>query len=315
MGPLLDALLLTAVLGWVCLATAALLDRARHDRRVSRMIAVRNRLRVAEDGELERIAGRLSLADVGDLVSDDDLPGPIAERVAQALLAGKNQTRIVEMAKGRTTTHVLTRIRAAQILVAARAGTAHFVLDGMLRSTHRQLATGALRMLVRLNDRRSARLLIRALADGVFARSRIAAAFHAMSVERVDMLGTLLRSDEAIVRYWGARLALFLDATQWADTMRGLVNDRNPLVRRAAVEVIGALGEERDVKVVIELFDDPAPAVRAHAVRASAAFSSPGLVAAWRRLRHDEAAVVRLAASDLLATQPAHQHHVAPLPA
>ena len=103
--------------------------------------------------------------------------------------------------------------------------------------------------------------------------------------------------------YWAARLALFLRAQVWIDKLRKLASDRDHLVRRAAVEAIGALGTTADVDVIVDLFVDPVPVVRAHAVRAAAAFSTPTVLAAVRGLLDDHAWMVRAAASDVLTIQ------------
>ena len=150
----------------------------------------------------------------------------------------------------------------------------------------------------------SAELLIRALVDGVHSRSRIAAAFVALSVERADTLGRLFGSEESAVRYWGARLACCLRAHQWAPQVCELTKDADPFVRRAAADAVGVIGTEGDAEVLFDLFSDPAPVVRAHAARAAASFSAAHNAVALRRLLDDSAWIVRSAAAEALGTVP-----------
>lgn len=298
-----DLLLLVGT-AWFALGALIIIERARHDRWLRELERLRDCLIDSSDSTLAQTAAGVSAAQFEQLVLEG-LPRHVERATAQALLEGTRRNIVVQTACGRRPADVWTRIRAAQVLASARTAIVYYVLDGMLRTGDRRLAPAALRMFVQLDDRRSADLLIRALTDGVYARSRVAAAFNALSVERADALAPLFDSDEAIVRYWAARLALFLRGHVWIDKLRQLAADRDHLVRRAAVEAIGALGTTADVDVIVDLFVDPVPVVRAHAVRAAAAFSTPTVLAAVRGLLDDHAWMVRSAASDVLAIQAA----------
>ena len=298
-----DLLLLVGI-AWFALGALIIIERARHDRWLGQVARLRVRLIDASDSSLADTAADVSAAQFEQLVLDG-LPRHVERATAQALLEGTRRNVVVQIASGRRPADVWARIRAAQVLASARTGIVYFILDGMVRTGDPRLAPAALRLFVQLDDRRSADLLIRALADGVYARSRVAAAFNALTVDRADALAPLFDSDEAIVRYWAARLALFLHAHVWIDKLRQLAGDRDHLVRRAAVEAIGTLGTTADVGVIVDLFVDPVPIVRAHAVRAAAAFSTPTVMAAVRVLLDDHAWMVRSAASDVLAVQAA----------
>ena len=298
-----DLLLLVGI-AWFALGALIIIERARHDRWLGQVARLRVRLIDASDSSLADTAADVSAAQFEQLVLDG-LPRHVERATAQALLEGTRRNVVVQIASGRRPADVWARIRAAQVLASARTGIVYFILDGMVRTGDPRLAPAALRLFVQLDDRRSADLLIRALADGVYARSRVAAAFNALTVDRADALAPLFDSDEAIVRYWAARLALFLHAHVWIDKLRQLAGDRDHLVRRAAVEAIGTLGTTADVGVIVDLFVDPVPIVRAHAVRAAAAFSTPTVMAAVRMLLDDHAWMVRSAASDVLAVQAA----------
>ena len=296
-----DLLLLVGI-AWFALGALIIIERARHDRWLRKLERLRDRLIDSSDSSLAQTTADVSAAQFEQLVLEG-LPRHVERATAQALLEGTRRNVVVQIASGRRPADVWARIRAAQVLASARTGIVYYILDGMLRTGDPRLAPAALRLFVQLDDRRSADLLIRALADGVYARSRVAAAFNALTVDRADVLAPLFDSDEAIVRYWSARLALFLHGHVWIDKLRQLAADRDHLVRRAAVEAIGALGTTADVGVIVDLFVDPVPIVRAHAVRAAAAFSTPTVMAAVRALLDDHAWMVRAAASDVLATQ------------
>jgi hypothetical protein len=296
-----DLLLLVGIV-WFALGALIIIERARHDRWLRTLERLRDRLIDSSDSSLAQTTADVSAAQFEQLVLEG-LPRHVERATAQALLEGTRRNVVVQIASGRRPADVWARIRAAQVLASARTGIVYYILDGMLRTGDRRLAPAALRLFIQLDDRRSAGLLVRALADGVYARSRVAAAFNALSVDRTDALAPLFDSDEAIVRYWAARLALFLRAQRWIEKLRLLAGDRDHLVRRAAVEAIGALGTTADVGVIVDLFVDPVPIVRAHAVRAAAAFSTPTVMAAVHALLDDHAWMVRAAASDVLATQ------------
>jgi hypothetical protein len=298
-----DLLLLLGT-AWFALGALIIIERSRHDRWLRQVARLRDCLIDSSDSTLAQTAAGVSAAQFEQLVLDG-LPRHVERATAQALLDGTRRNVVVQIACGRKRADVWARIRAAQVLASARTAIAYYVLDGMLRTGDPRLAPAALRMFVQLDDRRSAGLLIRALIDGVYARSRVAAAFNALTADRADALAPLFDSDEAIVRYWAARLALFLRGQVWIDKLRHLAADRDHLVRRAAVEAIGALGTTADVDVIVDLFVDPVAIVRAHAVRAAAAFSTPTVMAAVRGLLDDHAWMVRSAASDVLAIQAA----------
>ena len=303
MVAILDAVLLTTVLGWLTLAALILIDRARHDRRTSRLALLRTQLVQAGSTDLERLAAGVTAVDFDQLVFEG-VPSRIEAVLGRALLAGPRRPAVLGSALGTNDGDLWSRIRAAQILTSARTADVHHMLDDMLRAGNRILAGAALRLFVRQDDRRSADLLVRALMDGVYSRSRIAAAFTALSIERADTLEPLFASEEPECRYWAARLACVNLTRQWAPRVRELTADRDPLVRRAAVEALGAIGAPGDAGAVLDLLSDPVPFVRAHAVKAAASFSAARNAVALRQLLNDGAWIVRSAAAEVLGTTP-----------
>ena len=300
---MLDAVLLTTAIGWLALAAVILIDRVRYDRWAARIARLRRQLTQAQGADLERLAAGVTATEFDQLVVEG-VPAPVESALGRALFAVGRRPAVLRSALGANGANVWKRIRAAQVLTSARAGVVHHPLDEMLRSGDRVLAAAALRLFVRLDDRRSAELLIRALADGIHARSRIAAAFNALSVDRADTLRPLFSAAEPACRYWAARLACVLRARQWAPRVRELTSDRDPFVRRAAVEAVGAIGAAGDAQAVLDLFSDPAPVVRAHAARAATGFSAARNAIALRQLLSDGSWIVRSAAAEVLGTPP-----------
>src|SRR5436190_694446 len=163
------------------------------------------------------------------------------------------------------------------------------------------LGAASIRILAKIDTRQSAALLINALRDGVYSRSRIAAAIDMMSVARADLLKTLFDASEPEVLFWAAKLAGRLKALEWTSRVRQLGLDTEPLVRRAAVEALGPLGDVTDRALLVYSMSDPLPFVRAHAARASVRFANADVVDALVGLLVDRHWMVRAAARDALA--------------
>ncbi len=299
---ILDAALVLTAIVWIGLAAVILIDRALYDRWARRIAMLRGQLIHASDTALERLAAGVTVDEFYQLVLGG-VPSNVETALGRALLSRGRHPAILQLALGASRADVWKRIRAAQILASARTDDVYHPLDKMLRSGDGVLAAAALRLLVRLDDRPSAEMTVQALRDGVHSRSRIAAAFNAMSVDRADTLDPLFISGDPSCRYWAARLVYFLRAHQWAPRVRELMADRDPFVRRAAVEAIGLIGSHNDAKAVLDLFSDPAPVVRAHAARAAGEFSGARITAALRALLNDDAWIVRAAATEVLSAR------------
>jgi len=66
------------------------------------------------------------------------------------------------------------------------------------------------------------------------------------------------------------------------------------------VEALSVIGTPSDADTVIDLFSDPEPIVRAHAVRTAGTLSSSRITEALQPLLSDAAWIVRSAASEVL---------------
>jgi HEAT repeat protein len=122
-----------------------------------------------------------------------------------------------------------------------------------------------------------------------------------MSVARADLLRTLFDATEPDVLFWAAKLAGRLKALEWTSRVRQLALEREPLVRRAAVEALGSIGDITDRALLLYSMSDPLPFVRAHAARASVRFADADAVDALVGLLVDRHWMVRAAARDALA--------------
>lgn len=283
---------------WIALSGTILIDRSLHDRRARRSTQLRARLRVAPaaagDAARQMTPGRFQ-----DLVLAG-VPPEAETTLADQICARSGDRQLRMIADGTLPAGIAARIAALQVLVSARRPDAYDALDRCLRSGERNLAAAAVRMLIRLDDRRAAEILIAALCDGAHPGSRLAAAIDRMSVARADLLAPLLDHPEAPPRFWGVRLAGRLRAAEWAARVRALTADADPLVRRAAVETLGVIGNQKDRVLLLTRFLDPVPMVRVHAARASAAFGSAPVADALAELLGDREWIVRAAAREAL---------------
>jgi len=302
----LDRILLAVAAGWAIVALVALVGRTRRVQQIRRVASFQRELhafRGSPDGPrgeaFSRHARRLNAADFREL-EFQGLPKDLAPAVAQTLRARAGEARVRRLAAGEDAASVWTRIAALEILVASGDAQMYPLLDRGLRSGSRSLATSAMRLLARLDDRPAAVILVTALRDGVFAPSRLASAFDRLVRPPADVLALLLDAEQPAARFWGARLAGRLGAREFAAKVRALAADANPIVRRAAVEALGVIGNPSDRPLLVAHFRDPVPMVRVHAARASAAFANEAVADALTELLADREWIVRAAAREAL---------------
>lgn len=301
----LDFLLAVVAATWLTINVGILVDRWWFERRRRRNVRLRRALQLRGGGapgsdDVRQIAQQLSVEEFQQLALDEALPPNVEMAVATELRLREGGDRLRELAQGERHGTVWDRIAALQVVVSGRQRSMYPALEGCLRSGERELAAASVRMLIRLDTRRSADILITALRDGAFSRSRLAAAFDRLSVARADLLGVLLDDREGIVRFWGARLAGRLHTVDWSPRIRELVDDADPLVRRAAVEALGLIGSVEDRGLLVACCADAVPMVRAHAARAAAEFADARVADALSALLADREWMVRSAAREAL---------------
>jgi HEAT repeat protein len=311
MTSLVAFVLYVIALVWLLLMAWIAADRYRHERRVRRVAAVKQRLYRSLPGDVQGlrvIVSELTVAQLDALI----LEGlPPAVEIAVATAMQERSADLLQQARGAGS--VWQRISAVRVLAAARSERRYDLLDRMLRSGAPVLGAASIRILARIDTRQSAELLIKALHDGVYSRSRIAAAIDTMSVSRADLLETLFDAAEPEVLFWAARLAGRMKAREWTSRVRQLALEADPLVRRAAVEALGSLGDVTDLALLVFSMSDPLPFVRLHAARACVRLADADTVDALVGLLSDRHWMVRAAARDALvrigaAALPAVKH-------
>jgi len=228
------------------------------------------------------------------------LPDSAQMALAQELRAQGGDEPLIALVTGQKRGSIDERIEALQILVSGRHPEMYRLLADALRSPQAELANIALRLLRALNDAASANVLIGALDSRTGSASRIAAALNRMTVPYGAYLGPLLQHENATVRFWATLLVGRTNSSQWAVSVRRLVTDPEPMVRRAAVETLGRIGTDDDRRHVLARFFDPSPMVRVHAARAAIAFADASVAAALVTLLCDREWIVRAATRDAL---------------
>jgi len=158
-------------------------------------------------------------------------------------------------------------------------------------------------MLGRIPDRRAAALLVDALRSGRHPRSRVATALEAFPIPIADLLVPLLTSADPYDWYWGAMLMRrYPDTPGLQRMLTALARDREAMVRRSAIETIGAVGFHDVVELVARLTGDPVPYVRTHAARAPGRLGAADHAGVLAPLMADREWIVRAAAKHALAS-------------
>jgi hypothetical protein len=115
------------------------------------------------------------------------------------------------------------------------------------------------------------------------------------------LISPLLAAAAAYDRYWGALLMRrYPDAPGLQRTLTGLARDHEPLVRRAAIETIAAVGFKGATDLVARLTTDPVPFVRTHAARALGRLGAADHASVLLPLMGDREWIVRAAAKQSL---------------
>jgi HEAT repeat protein len=258
------ALLWVGVSAYVVI-TRALFDFAGVSFHTGRRVLSR---RLARGADTERALTRLPRRTLAGIAADTRTPRPIAEAAARRLLR-RRRGRIVNQARAhKTETDKWRRIAALRILSLADSKVARPELARALRDDDPEVVGGATAILGARSDRESARMLVGALRDGRYSRSRIAAQLDAFPAAISDLLVPLLADDDASVRQWGATLLGRYPDPQIELELATLILDEDPQVRAAVLKGLTRNESRLAVPAAVTALADPVWFVRIHAARA-----------------------------------------------
>lgn len=299
------------VLIWLGMSMYVLITRFLHD--LGAAVIRRAEIEVERRHEEGTVYGSL---DLGPMIRR--LPSRTIERVAADTATPESlATALSTSALDRKPAQLLTeanasdgrspwkRVIALRILVRARSTEVPALLERALESDDETVVGVAVNALGELGDRPSSILLLGALREERFPRSRIAAQLDLAPGCSAELLIPLLRDPEPAVRFWGATLLGHLAADRSvAVELVMSTEDADPSVRAAAVEGLAGSDEPEACTAARRLVTDPVWYVRVHAVRTLRSFDRDDLLADAAPLLADGSWWVRTAAKETLESRP-----------
>ena len=289
-------------------ALVVLGERLLHSRRSRRVRALRRDLAESEPGPgpgARAIARRVRRLTREQMRQLDLAAMPMQARaaLARALPMVPSAGQLRRCVEGDEACDPWQRVASLYLLSAAPDSDydRYRLLDAALRSGEPHVSGAAIRILLQLDNRRAAELLVGALLDLAPLRTRLAAALERMSSTWPELLAPIFVHHDPAVRAWGARLAGRAGAARWAGAIRELVLDADGMVRRAAVEALGRLGGPGDRDLLLGRFSDDVAMVRAHAARAVVALGADDVASSLTFLLTDRHWMVRAAARDAVS--------------
>jgi hypothetical protein len=219
---------------------------------------------------VQELLARLPRRIIERVAADSVTPRLQAEVLASYILSRWEPRHLVSAAlRHRTGKEKKSRIAALRILELSGYHGLWPLLDSALNDTDPDIVGAAVVILGQMHEEAAARRLVDALRRQIYAPSRIATQLDRFSIPIVHLLWPLLNEPVPVVRFWGATLlARYPGNTSLNRRLASLRYDRDPGVRKAAVETLGRIGEPYAAKTAVALLKDPAWFVRAHAARA-----------------------------------------------
>jgi HEAT repeat protein len=258
------------VLLWVgvsayVIVTRALFDLAGLSFHTARRVLDR---RLARGVPPDQALARLPRRTLAGIAADASTPLPIAQAAAWRLLAGR-RGRIVNQARShRSDTDKWRRLSALRILSLGDSKIAKPALARALNDRDLDVVGGAVTILGARSDRDSATMLVRALCEGRYSRSRVAAQLDAFPLPIGDLLRPLLESPDPAIRQWGATLLARYPEPQIELELATLIVDDDPQVRAAVLKSLSRTKSRFAAPAALTALEDPVWFVRVHAARA-----------------------------------------------
>ena len=258
------ALLWVGVSAYV-VVTRALFDLAGLSFHTARRVLDR---RLARGLSPEAALSGLPKRTLAGIAADTRTPRPTAEAAARHLLA-RRRGRIVNQARShRSDTDKWRRLAALRILSLGDSKVARPELARALRDDDPDVVGGAVTILGARTDRTSATMLVDALREGRYSRSRIAAHLDMFPLEIGDLLLPLLEDADGPVRQWAATLlGRYLDPAIELELATRIL-DEDPQVRAAVLKSLTRNRSRLAAPAAVTALTDPVWFVRIHAARA-----------------------------------------------
>ena len=258
------------VLVWIGVSAYVVITRALFDLAGLSFHTARRVLdrRLARGADPRAALARLPRRTLAGIAADASTPPPIAEAAARRLLARKSG-RIVNQARShRSDTDKWRRLAALRILSLGGSKVARYELARALADRDPDVVGGAVAILGARSDQESAALLVAALREGRYSRSRIAARLDTFPAAISDLLRPLLDDYDPTVRQWGATLLARYPDPEIELELATLIVDDDPQVRAAVLKSL-TLSESRfAAPAAVNALTDPVWFVRVHAARA-----------------------------------------------
>jgi HEAT repeat protein len=252
----------------------------------------------------DRYLASLPIRRIKRIISETVLPANINRVICRNLLNRLGIKRVNHDALAHNNSrNPWPRITALQILAFGQTEAAWTALEKALISPDHHVVGAAVTILGNLHETRAAELLAKAMRVGCYPSSRISTFLDRFPIDLSPLVGSFLSQPSSNIRYWGAMMLRRYPALEGGTEMlASLTYDKNPMVRRAAIESMSLLDGEIATKEARRLLTDEVSFVRAHAARALGTLHAHEAAPAVAALMADREWWVRYAAKASLET-------------
>ncbi|HZT16359.1 MAG TPA: HEAT repeat domain-containing protein [Gaiellaceae bacterium] len=290
------------VLIWVGVSAYVVITRALFDLAGLSFHTARRVLdrRLARGASVDEALARLPRRTLAGIAADASTPREIAEAAARRLLRRRRGKILNQARSHKSDTDKWRRLAALRILSLAGSSVARPELARALRDRDPDVVGGAVAILGSRHDRESAVMLVDALREGRYSRSRIAAQLDAFALPIDDLLRPLLEDPEPAARQWAATLLSRYPDPQVELDLAALITDEDPQVRAAVLKSLTQLESRFAAPAAVTALADDTWFVRVHAARALGRLGQAELAPELVELLADPQWWVRTAAKESL---------------